>query len=82
LRETRAAWLLDTLKAVTPQAMRDYPYRTRDYQYPYSYLTQHGLYIGPLLPPGKSAHAHPQGTILPYDLIKQHPGILGTDAIP
>lgn len=82
LRETRAAWLLDALKNAAPHAMGRYPYRAEDYQYPYYYLTPHGLYIGPLLPPGKAAHAHPEDTILPYDLVRQHPGILGADAIP
>lgn len=82
LRETRAAWLLDALQAAAPQSMRRYPYRAQDYQYPYFYLTPRGLYIGPLLPPSKAAHAHPEDTILPYDLIRKHPGILGADAIP
>ena len=62
--------------------MRRYPYRAQDYQYPYFYLTPRGLYIGPLLPPSKAAHAHPEDAILPYDLIRKHPGILGADVIP
>ena len=82
LRETRAAWLLDALQAAAPQTMHRYPYRAQDYQYPYFYLTPRGLYIGPLLPPSKAAHAHPEDTILPYDLIRKHPGILGVNAIP
>ena len=61
--------------------MRRYPYHAQDYQYPYYYLTPRGLYIGPLLPPSKAAHAYPEDTILPYDLIRNHPGILGADAI-
>ena len=82
LRETRAAWLLDALQTAASQSMRRYPYRAQDYQYPYFYLTPRGLYIGPLLPPSKAIHAHPEDTILPYDLIRKHPGILGADAIP
>ena len=82
LRETRAAWLLDALQAAAPQTMRGYPYRAQDYQYPYFYLTPRGLYIGPLLPPRRAAHAHPEDTLLPYDLVRQHHGILGADAIP
>ena len=82
LRETRAAWLLDALQTAAPQAMRSYPYRARDYQYPYYYLTPRGLYVGPLLPPSKAAHAHPADTLLPYSLVRRHPGILGADALP
>ena len=79
-RERRAQWLLDTLKRLAPEAMRDYPYQPRHYLYPYFYLTPQGAYIGPLLPARAAAHAHPAGTVIPWEQLQAHPGSVGKNA--
>jgi hypothetical protein len=81
-RERRAQWLLATLKTVAPEAMQAYPYQPRHYLYPYFYLTPQGIYIGPLLPARAAAHAHPAGSVIPYNEVKKRPGILGVKALP
>ena len=81
-RERRAQWLLATLQTVAPETMRAYPYQPHHYLYPYFYLTPQGIYIGPLLPARAAAHARPAATIIPYDLLQKHPGILGKNALP
>ena len=80
-RERRAQWLLDTLKRLAPEAMRSYFYQPRHYLYPYFYLTPQGAYIGPLLPARAAAHAHPAGTVIPWEqLLQAHPGSGGKNA--
>ena len=81
-RERRAQWLLDTLKRLAPEAMRDYPYQPRHYLYPYFYLTPQGAYIGPLLPARAAVHAHPAGTVIPWEQLQVHPGSGGNSALP
>ena len=79
-RERRAQWLLDTLKRLAPGAMRGYPYQPRHNLYPYFYLTPQGAYIGPLLPARAAAHAHPVGTVIPWEQLQAHPGSVGKNA--
>ena len=61
--------------------MRGYSYQPRHYLYPYFYLTPQGVYIGPLLPARAAAHAHPAGTVIPWEqLLQAHPGSGGKNA--